>query len=172
MTTSRTTFADTISGYITGFNRTEKSFGIKTSDGREFQAFLTPTTFARIEHNLEESYIDATGRMANLLTAQQYAHVYGVFYSEGSGRRFEAKSIVFAGDEPGKYRHEESDWWVKQIRSIGNSYMHWQFNYPQQEIDYRNYRTILHLAGGKRVISFKRLTLSRAWYTVLLQPIC
>jgi mannose/cellobiose epimerase-like protein (N-acyl-D-glucosamine 2-epimerase family) len=150
MTTSRTTFADTISGYITGFNRTEKSFGIKTSDGRQFQAFLTPTTFARIAHNLEESYIDATGRMASLLAAQQYVHVYGVFYSEGSGQRFEAKSIVFAGDEPDKYRHEEPDWWVKQIRSIGNSYMHWQFNYPQQEIDYRNYRTILHLAGGKK----------------------
>ena len=32
------TFSDLVTGYVTHFNRTEKRFGIRTSDGREFQA--------------------------------------------------------------------------------------------------------------------------------------
>lgn len=150
MDNMRFSFSDTISGYVTRFNRSEKSFGIKTSDGREFQVVLTAPAYGRIMQNLGESYMDATARFGNLLAPGQYVHVYGIFYPKGSEYVFEAKSLVFPGDEPGKYRPEEPDWWVNQIRSIANSYVRWQFNYPNEAIDYRNYRTFLHLAGGKK----------------------
>ncbi|WRH67805.1 MAG: hypothetical protein RSE13_05655 [Planktothrix sp. GU0601_MAG3] len=37
-------FSDTITGYVTQFDRQNKCFGIKTSDGREYTAYLTNTT--------------------------------------------------------------------------------------------------------------------------------
>lgn len=142
-------FSDTIAGYVTYFNRNEKSFGIKTSDGREFQAYLTPTAWGRITQNLEEPYNDCTQRLAELLTPGQHVFAYGIFYPQAEEYKFEVKSFVFPGDAPDVYRHEEPDWWVKQVRSIADSYLYWQFNYPD-EIDYRNYRTFLRVTGVKK----------------------
>ncbi len=150
MNPMRFSLSDMIAGYVTSFNRAEKSFGIKTTDGREFRAFLTPSTYARNAQNMEEPYADCTARLAEMLTPGQHLFVYGIFYPQGDEYKYEAKSLVFPGDEPGRYRQEEPAWWVRQVRSIANSYMKWQFNYPNQEIDYRNYRTFLHLAGGKK----------------------
>ena len=146
------TFSDTIAGYVTHFNRVERSVKISTSDGREFKGILTPATYARIAQNLEEPYADATGRLAELLTPGQLVYAYGVFYPDAAegDYTFEIKSMVFPGNGPSVYRHEEQDWWIKQIRSIGHSYLKWQFNHPKDEIDFRNYRTFLHLAGGKK----------------------
>lgn len=151
-------FSDTITGYVTHFNRTEKCFGLKTSDGREFQAYLTPTTFGRITQNLEEPYQDCTGRFAELLVPGQHVFAYGIFYPQGDGFKFEVKSMIFPGEAPTAYRHEEPDWWVKQVRSIADSYLKWQFSYPDNEIDYREYRTYLHLAGGKKRDDFLQET--------------
>lgn len=152
------TFSDTIGGYVTYFNRSEKAFGIKTSDGREYKAYLSPTTWGRIAQNLEEGYIDATQRFNELLTPGQHVFAYGVFYPKGDGYKFEVKSMVFPGDAPDKYRHEEQDWWVKQVRSLADSYLKWQFNYPKEPIDYREYRTTLDLAGTKQRDDFLQET--------------
>ncbi len=143
-------FSDTVAGYVTHFNRAERSFGLRTSHGKEFEAYMTPNTYARFAFNLDEGYADATGMLSELLTKDQYLFAYGVFYPQGDSHRFEVKSMIFPGAGPGKYRQEEPDWWVKQVRSIANSYMKWQFDYPTQEIDYRNYRTYLQLSGGKK----------------------
>ena len=143
------TFSDLITGYVTDFNRAEKKFGIRTSDGRVFRAQLTPSTFARVAQNLEEPYEDATGRLGEMLDEGQHVFAYGVFYPE-QDLKFEVKSLVFPGSRPGEYRYEEPDWWAKQVRSIGDSYLRWQFGYPEQPIDYREYRTFLHLAGAKK----------------------
>lgn len=151
-------FSDTIAGYVTDFNRLEKCFGIKTSDGRAFQAYLTPTAYGRITQNLEELYNDCTGRFAELLSPGQHVFAYGVFYPQQDGYRFEVKSLVFPGDAPGAYRHEEPDWWVKQVRAIADCYLRWQFGYPHQEIDYREYRTYLNLAGAKKSDDFLQET--------------
>src|SRR5205085_5804423 len=100
---------------------------------------------------LNEGYQDATGQIPELLTSGQFVHAYGIFYPTESGTpTFEVKSMVFPGSKPLDYRFEEQDWWINQARSIGNSYIKWQFNYPGQEIDYKNYRTFLHLAGAKK----------------------
>jgi mannose/cellobiose epimerase-like protein (N-acyl-D-glucosamine 2-epimerase family) len=143
-------FSDMIGGYVTQFNRSEKSFGIKTSDGREYTAYLSPTTFGRITQNLEEPYLSATERFAELLYPGQHVFAYGVFYPQGEGHKFEAKSLVFAGEGSQQYRHEEPDWWIKQVRSIADCYLKWQFGYPKQPIDYKEYRTMLNLSGSKK----------------------
>jgi len=146
------TFSDTIAGYVTQYEPAARRFILRTSDGRSFDVHLTPTTFGRISTNLGEPYRDATGSFDELLgLPRQFVYVYGTFYpTTGGDLRFEAQQLVFPGPGPGRYRHEEPDWWKRQIESIADSYLRWQFNWPHDEIDYRNYRTILHLAGAKK----------------------
>jgi mannose/cellobiose epimerase-like protein (N-acyl-D-glucosamine 2-epimerase family) len=144
------TLSDTIAGYVRETNRGEKSFVLETSDGRRVSACLTENTFARIVQNLEEPYHDCTSRMAELLAPGQYVYAYGIFYPDGEEGSFEAKSLVFPGETPDAYRHEEPDWWIRQMHSIASRFLAWQFNHPKEEIDYANYRTILHLAGAKK----------------------
>jgi hypothetical protein len=100
--------------------------------------------------NLNEPYLDCTGRLAELLTPGCHVFAYGIFYSQAGDLKFEAKVLVFPGESPDAYRHEEPDWWVSQVTSIADCYLKWQFGYPEQEIDYANYRTMLHLAGAKK----------------------
>jgi len=144
------TFSDTIAGYVTAFNRSERTFELRTSDGREFAARLTRTTFARLTQNLGENYHDATGRISEFLVPGAFVHAYCIFYPEGGDYRIECMSLIFPGDTPGTFRHEEPGWWVSQVRSIADSYLKWQFDYPRKPIDYREYRTFLHLGGTKK----------------------
>lgn len=143
-------FSDTIAGYVTQFDRQNKCFRVKTSDEREYPIYLTETTYGRIAQNLNEPYLDCTGRLGELLTPGIHVFSYGTFYPQGEGHKFEAKVLVFPGEAPDTYRHEEPAWWVSQIKSITDCYLKWQFGYPDQEIDYANYRTMLHLAGAKQ----------------------
>ena len=69
----------------------------------------------------------------------------------------ERRTLPLGGPVPNDYRFEEQDWWVKQIRSIADSYLRWQFNYPTDPVDYRNYRTFLHLAGAKKGIKIVKV---------------
>jgi hypothetical protein len=112
----------------------EKSFGLRTPMGD--QANLTPE-FARISQNLEEAYQDCTGRIGEMLEVGQYVFAYGVFYPTTGGTRFEVKSLVFPGEKPGHYRHEEPDWWINQVRSIADCYLRWEFGYLDKPIDFR-----------------------------------
>ena len=100
-------FSDTVTGYVTSFNRTEKKFGIKTSDGREFMAYLTPAVYAKIVQNLDEPYNDCTGRIGELLTPGQHVFAYGVFYHDDPNSdqfKFEVKSMTFPGNAVNEYR--------------------------------------------------------------------
>ncbi len=147
------TFSDTIAGYVTDFNLSERSFKLKTSDAREFKAFLTDNCYARYARNLNEGYQDATGDIYKLLALpRQMVFAYGTFYpaNEQSETIFQAQWLVFPGKGPGIYRHEEPDWWINQIDSIAHSYLNWQFNHPLAPIDYSKYRTMLHLGGAKK----------------------
>jgi mannose/cellobiose epimerase-like protein (N-acyl-D-glucosamine 2-epimerase family) len=144
------TFSDLIAGYVVHFDGNERSFVLRTSDGKEHKIFLTPSTFARVTQNLGESYRDCTGRIWELLKPGQYVYSYNLFYPQGSGHRIDAKSLVFPGESAQHYRQEEPNWWVQQARAIAGSYMRWQFNHPNQPIDYKNYRTFLQLGGAKK----------------------
>lgn len=143
------TFSDLISGYVTSYNEDEKLIGIKTSDGREFEAKLTGNTYAKLSQNLGEDWPDRSGELHKLLVPGQMIFVYGTFFPENKVK-FEVNYIVFAGDGKDQYRYaDEPGWWIKQIDQIASSYCEWQFNAPTQDIDYNNYRTIINLTGGK-----------------------
>jgi len=142
-------FSDTISGYATKFDKSKKVFGIKTTDGREFQVKLTSNTYARGPRNLEEPWVDYTGHIEELLAEGQYLSTLGVFYPQKGGHVFEAKVLVFPGKGSGKYRFEEPDWWIKQAKSIADFFINAQFG-GSEKIDYSKYRTMLKLTGEQK----------------------
>ena len=143
------TFSDLISGYVTSYDENEKLIGLKTSDGRDFEAKLTGNSYAKLSQNLGEGWPDRSGQLSKLLVPGQMIFVYGTFFPEDKVK-FEVNYIVFAGDAKDEYRYaDEQGWWIKQIDQIASSYCEWQFNAPKQEIDYNNYRTIINLTGEK-----------------------
>ncbi|HEY4026707.1 MAG TPA: AGE family epimerase/isomerase [Candidatus Dormibacteraeota bacterium] len=141
------TFSDTIAGYVLDFDRTSRAFGLKTTDGRQFRVQLTSSTYAEVLRNLDEPYQSPSSPLEELLVAGRYLFAHGIFYPEGGGLLFEAKHIVLVGQGPSEYRFEEPDWWIKQIRALAEFYMKAQF--PDGDIDYRNYRTHLTVEGQK-----------------------
>lgn len=147
------TFSDTIAGYVVNFNPEEKYYVVETPDKRQFKLNLIASTYAKSVQNLGEPYADATGAMRELLSKKgQFVFSYGTFYPTGDGQDpiFETQWMVFPGNKPGEYRQEEQNWWINQIEQIASKYLKWQFNYPEDPIDYKNYRTMLHLAGAKK----------------------
>lgn len=140
-------FSDTIGGYVTSVDQDKGSFGLKTSDGREFQVTLTPTVFAELLHNLNDPYADCTAQMRDMLAPDRFLYAHGVFYPQKDGHAFEAKHVVFVGRTPGEYLFEKPDWWVKQVRALGNWWLRAQFG--QGEVNWRNYRTKVSDVGKK-----------------------
>ena len=143
-------FSDTIAGYVTDFDSQKGAFGtfgLKTSDGRNFEVALTSITTAELVRNLGEPYYDCTIQMGSMLVPNRYLFVYGIFYPEAGQHKFEAKHIVFVGRTESEYLFEKPDWWVNQIRSLANFYLNSQFE--DGEIDYRKYRTDLGWVGAK-----------------------
>lgn len=146
------TFTDTIAGYVFAYHPQERWFILETSDKRQFKVNLIASTYARTVRNLNEPYQDASGEMETLLaTKGQFVFVYGTFYPNDDKEKtvYEAQWMIFPSTTPGEYRQEAQDWWIEQIKSIASSYLKWQFDYPNQTIDYANYRTMLHLKGAK-----------------------
>ncbi len=144
----RFSFSDTIAGYVTGFDREQGRFGLRTSDGREFTVALTDTMSAELVRNLNEPYQDASGLVHQMLVPGRFMFAYGIFYPQGDGHAFEAKRLVFVGKKEGDYVFEKQDWWVKQVASLGDFYLKWQFG--DGDVDYRAYRTVLNLSGAKK----------------------
>ena len=93
----RFSFSDTIAGYVTGFDREQGRFGLRTSDGREFTVALTDTMSAELVRNLNEPYQDASGLVHQMLVPGRFMFAYGIFYPQGDGHAFEAKRLVFVG---------------------------------------------------------------------------
>src|SRR5215472_6255822 len=141
------TFSDTIAGYVIDFDRDSRSFGLKTSDGREFRVQLTSTTYAEVLRNLGEQYQVPAMSIEDMLVPGRYLFAHGIFYPEGGTLQFDGKHIVLVGQGPNEYRFEEADWWINQIRSLAEFYIKAQF--PDGVVDYRNYRTHLTVEGQK-----------------------
>lgn len=139
-------FSDTIAGYVISTGIENNIFSMKTTDGREFTVKLSANIFARMLRNLGEPYLDCTGQLKDLLDPGQYLFTYGTFYPQGNDYAFEAQIIDFPGKKLGKYRFEEPDWWIVQAKSIANFFIQAQFG-DESQIDYRNYRTLIGLAG-------------------------
>ena len=139
-------FSDLISGYVEKFNWEARSFVMRTSDGRPFDVKLTDNTAAELLRNLGEPYVDCTGQMADMLANGRFVFAYGIHYPE-SGKPFEAKHLVFVGRAETQFQFENQDWWIRQVRQLGDFYLKAQF--PDNLIDYRNYRTELTLYGTR-----------------------
>lgn len=141
------TFSDTIAGYVTTANKDTQTFGLKTSDGREFEIAITDTTYAEVIRNLDEPFQDPGGPLIDLLSPGRYLFAYGIFYPEGDDLKFEAKHLIFVCYLTDEYRFEAQDWWIRQIRSLAEFYYNAQF--PDGNVDFNNYRTHLTLEGQK-----------------------
>ena len=144
------TFSDLIAGYVTAFDFETEQFGLKTSDGRQYNVQLTSNTAAEFVRNLGEPYHDATGAMRDMPQPGRFLYAYGVFYPDGPDGeyRFDAKHIVFLGEKSSEFAFEKPDWWVKQIAELANFYLTAEF--PDGKIDYANYRTNLSDLGTRQ----------------------
>ena len=143
------TFADLIAGYVTGFDSQSGefgTFGLRTTDNRNFTVSLTAETYGELIRNLGEPYQDCTSKISSMLVCDQYLFVYGIFYPEEDGYGFEAQHLVFPGYKE-EYRFENPNWWLNQTEQIANFYLSSQFE--DGEIDYSKYRTRLSLSGQK-----------------------
>jgi mannose/cellobiose epimerase-like protein (N-acyl-D-glucosamine 2-epimerase family) len=141
------TFSDTIAGYVTSFDVNTRTFVLKTTDGREFTVTLKPQTYAYLMRNLGEPYLDATGQIDAMLEEGRYLYAYGVYYPEAKGLTFEVQFLLFVGSKNGEFRFEKQDWWIRQLEQIARFYRKAQFG--KGEIDYKDYRTTINLAGER-----------------------
>lgn len=147
-------FSDLIAGYVTNYDQQADVFGIKTSDGQEFQVKLSPMAYAKVIQNFDEGYPDATGAMRDWLTPGRFLYVYGVFYPDTA--IFDGKQVVFAGKKGDEYVFEKQDWWIKQVNALGKFFIKAQFS--DGEIDYRHYRTDLSMSGERSTVNFRQET--------------
>jgi len=139
------TFTDLIAGYVTSFDAEAQTFGLKTSDDREFTVQITDATYAELMRNLDEPWQDPGGPLEAVITPGKYVYAYGIFYPEAGAYKFETQHIMLVGDSPDKWRFEEPDWWVRQIRSLADFYYRAQFG--DGTPDYSRYRTQITLEG-------------------------
>jgi mannose/cellobiose epimerase-like protein (N-acyl-D-glucosamine 2-epimerase family)/anti-anti-sigma regulatory factor len=139
-------FSDLISGYVEDYDFELRVFKLRTSDDRLFGVKLSSNTACEMVRNLGEPYIDCTGQIADLLVNGRYIYAYGIHYPE-PGKLFEAKHLVLVGRTESQFRFEEQDWWIKQVRQLGDFYLRAQF--PDGKVDYLNYRTDLAIDGTR-----------------------
>jgi mannose/cellobiose epimerase-like protein (N-acyl-D-glucosamine 2-epimerase family) len=150
------TFSDTIAGYVVDFDKGADSFRIRTSDGREFIAKFGPNSYAWIANNLNEPRQWCTDQMRAMLSPGRFLFVYGTFYNEGGGFNFVAQYLVFLAARPDEYGFEKRDWWVRQIRALGEFYLRAQFG--GNEVNYDDYRTIIKVTGEKDKDNYRQET--------------
>jgi mannose/cellobiose epimerase-like protein (N-acyl-D-glucosamine 2-epimerase family) len=149
-------FSDTIAGYVTSFDQETDSFGLKTTDGREFKVKFNANAYAWIANNLHEPRQWCGDQMREMLIPGRYVFVYGIYYPEHDSFTYEAQYIVFSGRRPDMYVFERQDWWIKQIQALGDFYLKAQFG--DEEVNYDNYRTTITLTGEKPVDRYRQET--------------
>lgn len=142
-------FSDMIAGFCRAYDLDQRIAQVETFGGDRVQVHIIPGTYARLVRNLGEPYRDCSGQIDKLLSNQgQLIFVYGIYYPEPKDYVFEASYIDFVGRKAGEMRFEEPDWWIRQAADIADFYIKAQF--PNGEIDYRQYRTRLQLDGNRK----------------------
>lgn len=157
MDNMRFSFSDTVAGYVTSFDKETDTFGLKTTDGREFSVKFSDNAYGWIVNNLEEPrQWCGQDQMRAMVVPGRYLFVYGVFYPERGGFTYEAQYLVFPGRKKDTYVFERQDWWIKQIKALGEFYLDAQFG--DGEVDYNNYRTTITLTGEKPADHYRQET--------------
>jgi mannose/cellobiose epimerase-like protein (N-acyl-D-glucosamine 2-epimerase family) len=149
-------FSDTIAGYVTGFDKEADSFGLKTSDGREYEVKFAANTYGWIANNLEEPRQWAGDRLREMVVTGRHLFAYGIYYPETPGNTFEAQFIIFPGRTEKSYGFERQDWWIKQITSIADFYYQAQFGGGSK--GYEDYRTTISLGGERAADNYRQET--------------
>jgi mannose/cellobiose epimerase-like protein (N-acyl-D-glucosamine 2-epimerase family) len=149
-------FSDTIAGYVVGYNKDADSFRVKTSDNREFTVKFGPNSYAWIANNLNEPRQWCSDQMREMLLPGRFLFVYGTFYNEAGGFNFVAQYLVFLGPRLDEYAFEKQDWWVRQIRALGEFYLLAQFG--GKEVNYDDYRTTIKVTGEKAKDNYRQET--------------
>ncbi len=150
------TFSDTIAGQVTSFDRPTDTYIVKTSGGKEYSIKLKSNTYAQLIRNLGDPYQDSTGSMRDMLVPGRFVFTYGTYYPEGGDFNFEAQFLLFVGRTPDDFVFEKPDWWINQIRQLGNFYLKAQF--PDGKVNYDNYRTTITLTGEKPMDNYRQET--------------
>jgi mannose/cellobiose epimerase-like protein (N-acyl-D-glucosamine 2-epimerase family) len=157
MDSMRFSFSDTIAGYVTGYDRDKDTFGLKTTDGRDFQVKFASNTYGWIVNNLNEPRTwTSQDQMRGMLATGRYLFVYGIYYPEHGGFTYEAQSLIFPGRREDNYVFERQDWWIKQVAAVADFYLKAQFQ--GKPIDYKDYRTIIRLTGEKDADNYRQET--------------
>ncbi len=157
------TFSDLIMGYVVAFDwERNNSFTLKTTDDRQFEVKIGDNCYAEIIRNLGEAFVGTGADVTNMLVEGRFCFVYGIFYPEAETTHFEAKHIVFTGRTEKEFVFERQDWWIKQIRQLGDFYLKAEFG--DGDIDYRRYRTQLSDDGVESGFRQETDTLSRLTY--------
>jgi mannose/cellobiose epimerase-like protein (N-acyl-D-glucosamine 2-epimerase family) len=150
-------FSDTVAGYVIGYDRDKDTFGLKTTDGRDYQVKFAANTYGWIANNLNEPRTwTSQDQMRGLLVPGRYLFVYGIYYPEHSEFTYEAQFMVFAGRREDNYVFERQDWWIKQVGAIGDFYLKAQFQ--GKPVDYNDYRTTIRLTGEKPTDNYRQET--------------
>jgi mannose/cellobiose epimerase-like protein (N-acyl-D-glucosamine 2-epimerase family) len=149
-------FSDTIAGYVTGYDGPSDSFRIRTSDDREFSVRFGPQTYGWIANNLNEPRTWCGDQLRAMVVPGRLLFVYGTYYHEGGGFTFVAQYLVFPGSKPDEFVFETNDWWIRQIRALGDFYLRAQFG--DGAVDYDNYRTIIKATGEKAKDRYRQET--------------
>jgi len=153
----RFSFSDTIAGYVTGYDQNRDIFGLKTTDGRDFQVKFAANTYGWIANNLNEPRAwTSPDQMRGLLVPGRYLFVYGIYYPEHDGCTYEAQFMVFPGRREDNYVFERQDWWSKQVAAVADFYLKAQFQ--GKPIDYKDYRTTIRLTGEKEADNYRQET--------------
>ncbi len=152
------TFSDTLAGYVQSFDKDKDQLVIKAPDGRDFSVKLKSNTYGWIANNLEEPrQWTSSDQIRAMLAAGRFLYLYGIFYPEGGDFAFEAQYVIFMGAKENSFGFERPDWWVKQIISLGDFYIRAEFGGPDT-INFRDYRTIINLAGRKEADNYRQET--------------
>lgn len=153
----RFSFSDTIAGYVTGYDREKDTFGLKTTDGREYQVKFAANTYGWMVNNLNEPRTwTSQDQMRGLLVPGRYLYVYGIYYPEHGGFTYEAQFMIFPGRREDNFVFERQDWWVKQVAAIADFYLKAQFQ--GKPVNYDDYRTIIRLTGEKPTDNYRQET--------------
>jgi mannose/cellobiose epimerase-like protein (N-acyl-D-glucosamine 2-epimerase family) len=146
-----------MAGYVTGYDRDKDTFGLRTTDGRDYQVKFAAGTYGWIVNNLNEPRTwTSQDQMRGLLVPGRYLFVYGIYYPEHGGFTYEAQFMVFPGRREDNYVFERQDWWIKQVGAIADFYLKAQFQ--GKPVDYKDYRTIIRLTGEKDADNYRQET--------------
>ena len=142
------TFSDTIAGYVTTTpDSPTGKFGLKTSDGREFQVQLNDATYAEVIRNPSEQYKDP-GVSVQPCSPPAVSSSRTAFSTRKAGTTSLRPSIsCWSARTEHDWRFESPDWWINQIRDLAEFCFNAQF--PDGVIDYQIYRTQVTLEGQK-----------------------